>query len=155
MTDRRVPDRAVLVRTSIAKLIARLYTQATPVVRAQLLSNLLRPVGPLALVAIAAGAFARLLPSTRWHHAEVTPEDAASFGADHVVELVRYVEQKSPELLWQLPAHVGDSRLWFGTATGTILLLALRARRRRKAAATAPPPRPPRQAESAERTLLH
>jgi hypothetical protein len=145
-TDTRTstPTRTVVVRTSIAKLTARLYLQATPVIRAQLLSNLLRPVGPLALVAIAAGAFARLLPTTRWHAAEVTPDAADGFGADHVAELVRYVEQKSPELLWQLPAHVGDSRLWLGTATGTLLLLALRARRRRKEGAGAAPIEPRR-----------
>ena len=41
-------------RASIARLIARLYAQAAPTARWQLLVQLLRPLGPLALVGIAA-----------------------------------------------------------------------------------------------------
>jgi hypothetical protein len=54
--------RVVVRRTSVARLLATLYRQAPAATRADLLSQLLRPVGPLALVAIAAGAFGRLLP---------------------------------------------------------------------------------------------
>jgi hypothetical protein len=136
--------RALVVRTSLAKLIAQLYAQASPATRARLLANLLRPVGPLALVAIAAGAFARLLPHTRWHGAELSLDDAARIGPHQIVELVRYVEQKSPEVLWQLPQLVGDTRLWAGTVAGTLLLLALRRRRNAiGAAAVAAQPLPP------------
>lgn len=129
--------RSLVVRLNPAKLLAQFYIQASPATRTQLLSRLLQPVGPLALVAIAAGAFARLLPPTRWSGAQITVDDAQRFDAQQVFELVRYVEQKSPELLWQLPQLVGDSRLWLGTATGTLLLLALRARKRRAAAPSA------------------
>lgn len=141
------PRRPVLLRASIAKLMARLYVQASPSTQAQLLQTLLRPVGPLALVAIAAGAFARLLPQTRWQAAQVTPDDAQRVDAEQIFELVRYVEQKSPELLWQLPHLVADHRLWFGTVTGTLLVLALRARKRRSqpdaGPETLPMPSPP------------
>lgn len=126
--------RTVVVRTSIARLLARLYTQAAPQTRQQLLADLLRPVGPLALVTIAAGAFGRLLPAQRWHdgpHPSIA--DAQAFSGRQVFELVRYVEQKSPELLWHLPDRVGGAPLWLGTLTGVLLLAALRARHRRHA----------------------
>ena len=86
------PTRAVAVaRTSVARLLARLYAQASPAARVRLLAQLLRPVGPLALVAIAAGAFGRLLPPSRWQGATVTLDDAQQFNAQQVFELVRYV----------------------------------------------------------------
>lgn len=125
LQPRSAITRAVVLRCSLARLIANLYAQATPAVRGRLLSVLLRPVGPLALVAIAAGGFARLLPPTRWQGVQVRGEDTEHFNAQQVADLVHYVEQKSPELLWQLPQLVGDSRLWFGTVTGALLLLAL------------------------------
>ena len=114
-------------RANIARLIARLYAQAAPAARWQLLVQLLRPLGPLALVGIAAGAFARLLPASRWQGAQLAPDDAGQFTAQQVFELARYVEQKSPELLLQLPELVNDPRLWLGSATGALLLALLRA----------------------------
>jgi hypothetical protein len=126
-TTRRAAS-AHKVRTSVARLVARLYTQASPAVRVRLLAQLLRPVGPLALVAIAAGAFGRLLPSPRWQGVVVTLDEAQRFNVQQVYELVRYVEQKNPELLTQLPQLVADPRLWVGTATGALLLMVLRSR---------------------------
>ena len=131
MTTGTLPaPRHLLQSTSIARLLALLYAQSAPAARARLLEQLLQPVGPLALVAIAAGAFGRLLPSPRWHGVHVTPDDAQYFDAQQVFELVRYVEQKSPELLLQLPQLVADPQLWLGSACGVLLLLLLRARQR-------------------------
>ena len=120
----------VVHRTSVARLLALLYRQAPPALRVDLLAQLLRPVGPLALVAIAAGAFGRLLPSQRWQTVQPSADDAQQFSPQQVYELVRYVEQKSPELLTQLPQLVADPRLWVGSATGALLLLLLRQRKR-------------------------
>ena len=126
---RSIAGRKLVLRTSVARLLAQLYAQASPATRTRLLSQLLQPVGPLALVAIAAGAFSRLLPQTRWEGARVTMDDAQHFDAAQVFELVRYVEQKSPELLLQLPQLVSDPRLWLGSATGVLLMIVLRQRR--------------------------
>ena len=120
----------VVRRTSVARLLAALYRQAPPALRVDLLAQLLRPVGPLALVAIAAGAFGRLLPSQRWQTVQPSVDDAQRISPQQVYELVRYVEQKSPELLTQLPQLVADPRLWLGSATGALLLLLLRQRGR-------------------------
>jgi hypothetical protein len=123
--------RPVHAAPELAPLVADVFAKAPPPQRVRLLNGLLRPVGPLALVAIAAGAFASLLPVTRWRGASVTLDDAMRFSAGQVLELARYVEQKSPESLAQLPELLGDSPLWATSLSGALLLLALRAWRRR------------------------
>jgi hypothetical protein len=116
----------------LAPLVADLFAEASPPLRVRLLNGLLRPVGPLALVAIAAGAFASLLPAARWHSVSATLDDALRLSAGQVLELARYVEQKSPESLLQLPALLADSRFGVSTISGTLLLLALQAWRRQR-----------------------
>lgn len=112
---------------SLAPLIADLYAQAPPPLRVRLLDGLLRPVGPLALVAIAAGAFAQLLPTVRWRGAQATPEDVMRIDPWQVQELAMYVEQKAPEVLLQLPELLKGNPLWVGSVSATLLLIALRA----------------------------
>ena len=124
----RPPPAAV---PELAPLVADLFAEAAPPQRVRLLNGLLRPVGPLALVAIGAGAFAKLLPSTPWHGASASLDQAMHFSAGQVLELARYVEQKSPESLAQLPTLLADSPLWAGTLSGALLLLALQAWRGR------------------------
>ena len=121
----------VQATTDLAPLVADLFAKAPPPQRVRLLNGLLRPVGPLALVAIAAGAFSSLLPATRWHAVTATIDDALRFTAGQVLELARYVEQKSPESIAQLPDLLSDSPLWAGTLSGALLLLALQAWRRK------------------------
>jgi len=116
----------------LAPLVADLFARAAPPQRVRLLNGLLRPVGPLALVAIAAGAFANLLPTSRWHIASASIDDAMRLTAGQVLELARYVEQKSPEAFMQLPELLADSPLWVSSLGGALLLLALRAWRRRQ-----------------------
>lgn len=115
----------------LAPLVADLFAKAAPPQRVRLLNGLLRPVGPLALVAIAAGAFSNLLPTTRWHVASVSLDDVMRLTAGQVLELARYVEQKSPEAFMQLPDLLADSPLWVSSLGAALLLLALRAWRRR------------------------
>jgi len=115
----------------LAPLVADLFAKAAPPQRLRLLNGLLQPVGPLALVAIAAGAFASLLPTTRWHVVSASLDDAMRLTAGQVLELARYVEQKNPEAFTQLPELLADSPLWVGSLGGALLLLALRAWGRR------------------------
>lgn len=110
-------------------LVAALYDEAPAGLRQRLLNHLLRPVGPLALVAVAAGAFAWLLPTERWTRVQVRMDDVLNIRADQVLELASYVQQKAPELLWQLPEIVASSPIALGTLSGMLLLAALRARR--------------------------
>jgi len=110
-------------------LVAALYDEAPAPLRQRLLNHLLRPVGPLALAAVAAGAFARLLPTGRWSGAQVQLEDVLSIRPDQVLDLAQYVEQKAPEMLLRLPDVLSSSPLLLGTLSGALLLVALRARR--------------------------
>lgn len=127
------PHRVTHTSPELAPLVADLYTKVAPRQRVRLLNGLLRPVGPLALVAVAAGAFASLLPTTRWHIASASLDDAMRLSAPQVLELARYVEQKNPEALIQLPDLLSDSPLWVSSLGGALLLLALRAWQRRSA----------------------
>jgi|KBSSwiStaDraftv2_1062776.scaffolds.fasta_scaffold606967_2 hypothetical protein len=114
---------------SVPVLVAALYDEAPPPLRQRLLNHLLGPVGPLALVAVAAGAFARLLPAGRWSSAQVQLDDVWAIQPAQVLDLARYVEQKAPEMLWRLPEIVTSSPVMLSTLSGALLLVALRARR--------------------------
>jgi hypothetical protein len=93
---------------------------------------MLKPVGPLALVALGAGAFSRLLPARASTPVEVTPEVLETIRGDQVFELARYVEQKSPELLERLPDLVGSQQVWMASVSGALLLMALQSIARSK-----------------------
>ena len=90
--------------SDLAPQVVALYERATPPERVTLLNRLLRPVGPLALVTIAAGAFAGLLPDARWSEAEVSLEDTRRMGPSQVHALADYVAQKAPDVLLALTA---------------------------------------------------
>lgn len=92
---------AALPLPEMAGAVAALFADAEPPQRVRLLNGLLRPVGPLALVGISAGAFSALLPEGPWHSAQATLDDVARLNPSQVLDLARYVEQKSPAALRQ------------------------------------------------------
>lgn len=109
----------------IPQLVSALYQDAPAPLRTQLLECLLRPVGPLAIVTIATGAFAHLLYRLRLHGVPVTLDDAARVSPDHVFELARYVVQSSPDTLMRIASLVAENPIGLATVTGTALLAAL------------------------------
>lgn len=115
---------------NVPALVAALYDEAPVGLRQRLVNHLLRPLGPLALVAVATGAFARLLPSERWSGAQAQLDDVLMIRADQVLDLALYVQQKAPEMLWRLPEVIASSPVALGTLSGVLLLTALRARQR-------------------------
>jgi len=114
----------------IPELIADVYANATAALRARLIECLLRPVGPLALVAIAAGTFGAFL-HRRQRSLAVSLDDAARISADQMLELARYVEQLSPDTFQQVGTLLMDNPIATASVSGSLLLLALRAWRRR------------------------
>jgi hypothetical protein len=65
-------------------------------VRRKLLERLLRPVGSLAMAAVASGAFGAFLLR------RVTLEDVARISVEQLVELARFVDQVNPDVLQQI-----------------------------------------------------
>jgi hypothetical protein len=83
-------------RSRLPDLIADAYRRAAAPVRRRLLERLLRPVGSLALAAVASGAFSAFLLR------RVTLEDVARISADQMAELARFVAQVNPDVLQQI-----------------------------------------------------
>ena len=110
----------------LPRLISQVYGDAPGPLRRKLLAALLRPLGPLALVTVATGAFGSFLHRRGWWQFEVSIEDAARFSAGQIFELARYVEQADPDVIAQVGSMVADS-LGAGVVilSGTLLLHAV------------------------------
>jgi hypothetical protein len=102
-----------------------MYKEAPAPVRIWLLESLVRPLGPLALVAIAGGAFAHLLYRLRRNAPPISTHDANRVTPEQVLELTNYVEQCSPDALLRIGALIADRPLGVVTISGTALLTAL------------------------------
>ena len=111
---------------ALPSLISEVYRESAVPSRAKLLECLLRPLGPLALVAVAAGAFGNFLYRASWRRLTVSVEDALRIDAPQVFELASYVEQNSPEILRQVGHLVANNAVSIETLSGSLLLLALR-----------------------------
>ncbi len=124
------PPAAERRRTPVHRLVARLYEAADLPLRARLLAPLLQPLGPLGLMAVAAGAFGMFLH--RRAEGAVPLEDVARLSGAQVAELARFVEQVSPEALQQIASLVADNPIGFtgfGAAVAMLLVRALRSGR--------------------------
>ena len=88
--------RATRTLNSLPERVADAYRRAAAPVRRLLLERLLRPVGSLALAAVASGAFSAFLLR------RVTLEDASRITAEQMAELARFVDQVNPDVLQQV-----------------------------------------------------
>lgn len=103
-----------------ARLVARLYTGASPTHRSRLLTLLLFPLSPLALVGVASGAFAGFVGRS----AVTTFDDLGRFSREQIFELARFVEEVSPEALRHVArALAGASAELSAFASAATLLL--------------------------------
>jgi hypothetical protein len=133
-----VPDPAVAaaVPSSTAasgrapRLLARLYGSANRAVRTRLVACLVRPLGPLALASVAAGAFAALLSRSAAGGLRIAIDDAARFSQEQFAELARFVEQVQPDALLQAAQLAADHLGGVGAFSASVsLLLAIELRR--------------------------
>jgi hypothetical protein len=109
----------------IPELVSALYGEAPTALRVQLVEQLVRPLGPLALAVIATGAFRHLLYRLRRDAAPISPNDVGRITSEQVLELTRYVQQCSPDALLQIGALIADGPVGAMTMSGTALLIAL------------------------------
>ena len=86
---------------TLAQVIAQGFARLQVDQQVRLLRRLLIPVGPLALLALAGGAFAKFARQARWPRMCLSPQDAARITSAQVLELAKYVEQSKPAALQQ------------------------------------------------------
>jgi hypothetical protein len=112
------------------RLVARLYASANQTLRTRLVACLVRPLGPLALAGVAAGAFTAVLARGSAGSLSVVIGDVARFSQEQVAELARFVEQVQPEALLQAAQLVADNPFGVGAFSAAVaVLLAVELRR--------------------------
>jgi hypothetical protein len=117
---------------SIPDLVADAYQRAPAPLQVRLLECLIQPVGPLALAAVAAGAFGRLLYAREGQLPSLSIDDVARISAEQVQELARFVEQCSPDAFTRIGNLLAGHPIGLlSTLGGSILMLAIGAWRRR------------------------
>jgi hypothetical protein len=89
-------------RSAIAKVVSRVYRVANDALRADMLVHLLRPLGALARVAVASGAFARLLRHDGLVPDTISAEDIARYSSEQIRELTLFVHEVNPDALQPL-----------------------------------------------------
>jgi hypothetical protein len=115
-------------RSRAARLASRLYAGASAMQRSRIVTTLLRPLGPLALVAVASGAFAGLLNRANALGA-ASIDEMGHFTRDQVFELARFVEQVSPDALQQVAGTIAENPFGvsaLGAAAAVLLASAVR-----------------------------
>ncbi|MEP6505841.1 MAG: hypothetical protein ABJD97_21080 [Betaproteobacteria bacterium] len=120
-------------RSRVARLASRLYTGAGSLQRSRIVTTLLRPLGPLAIVAVASGAFAGLLTRVGSIGQGVSVDELGAFSGEQIFELARFVEQVSPDALRQAAGAIVANPFGvstFGAAAAVLLAGATRNRQR-------------------------
>ena len=124
-----IPTRQPGERSRAARLASRLYAGASAMQRSRIVVMLARPLGPLALVAVASGAFAGLLDRASALGAALTVDELSDFSREQVFELARFVEQVSPAALQQVAGALVENPLGvsaLGAAAAVLLASAVR-----------------------------
>jgi hypothetical protein len=94
--------------SALPVLIAQVYEQAQQPLRAQLLECLLQPLGPLALVAVASGAFSTFVHRQGWQRLNVPVDGALEFSAEQLQELAGFALEIDPGVLVRLDSLLTD-----------------------------------------------
>lgn len=118
-----VPDAAPIVDP--AALVAQVYAESDLPARARIIETLMRPLGALALVAVAGGAFAALRQRNGWATLQVTLDDALRVSASQVQDLSAYLLQSTPDALQRVAEAVADNPVALPSLTVLLLLQTL------------------------------
>jgi len=123
---------SVKERLSFAATVANSFTKFDVALRARLLGRLLGSVGPLALLVVGGGVFAKYVRHARWPEIPVSFNDAARATSNQVYELVRYVEQSNPNFVERLLAALSRDGLALTVAGASIAAVAIKRLSERK-----------------------
>jgi hypothetical protein len=92
-------ERAAEEFASLPAIVASAFGKLDVERRARLLGRLLGSVGPLALLVVGGGVFAKYLRNAGWPEVPISFEDAARATWGPVDDRVRYVEQSDPHFV--------------------------------------------------------
>jgi len=110
---------------AVSLLIAQVYESASPPLKARLLQRMIAPLGVLATVAVAHGAFARLKLQTGWQDLQglqsLTPE-LQKISADDVVALADRVQLLGTDALLRLADVISQSPVLASSAAAAVLM---------------------------------
>jgi hypothetical protein len=118
-------------RSRVASLASRLYASAGAVQRSRIVVALLQPLGTLAIVAVASGAFAGLVDRAGLLGAALPIDELGHFTREQMFDLARFVEQVSPDALRQVAGAIADNPFGvsaLGAAAAVLLAGAARTR---------------------------
>jgi hypothetical protein len=110
---------------SLPVLVGQVFEEAGPIERGRLLEQLLKPLGILALFAIANGIFARLTLVNGWSRLTIRAEDTQFIDSQDVVILANRVQQVSLQAIDGLSQVVGTSPMLAGSTAAAMLLAVL------------------------------
>jgi hypothetical protein len=121
-------------RMSVARLISRAYRVAREPLRTRMVERLLRPLGTLSLIAVASGAFGRVL-----HAKGAVPgiDEFARYSDRQVLDLAQFVQDVDPAVVQQVIGLLAENPL--GAAALTASAIALLYRRMHRSGETAVP----------------
>jgi hypothetical protein len=106
-------------------IVTRAFAAASVGLRARVLSRLLPSVGPLALMVLGGGAFAKYVHQARWSALSVSFSDAARVTSTQIYELATYVQQSNPEVARQILSVLSrdvSTMTALGATLGAIML---------------------------------
>lgn len=125
-------------RSAIAKMVSRVYRVANHALRAEMLTHLLRPLGALALVGVASGAFARLVLRDGLVPDPMSAEDMLRYSSEQIRELTLFVYQVNPDALQPLVELLAQSTTGIAALSTSALVMLHRSSRRSVARKTTP-----------------
>lgn len=123
-------------KTPAPRLVRRLYAASNEVLRAELLTCLLRPLGVLGAAGAAAGAFSAFVLRPGAQPVLVKADEVTQVSTEQVMELARFVEQVDPQALLQVADLLSTQAMGMAAFSAAAMVLLYRAvgRRRRSPA---------------------
>ena len=117
------------MRLAIAKVVSRIYRAANDALRADMLTHLLRPLGVLGLVAVASGAFARLVRRDGLVPNTISAEDVMRFSSEQIRELTMFVDEVNPDALQPLVEQLAQNGMGIAALSIAALVMLHRSSR--------------------------
>jgi hypothetical protein len=127
--DAEIPTKEL---ASVPAVMARAFAKLNLERRTRLLGRLLGSVGPLALVVVGGGVFAKYLRNAGWPEVPISFEDAARATSSQVYDLARYVEQSNPHLVDGLLAAILQDGVTMTALGASVAAVAIKRLSRRR-----------------------